>query len=165
MTTKLTVSRIKPNPSGKDRSRYGGATAAQLGAEWVDFKNTSGIPFGLQNVELFHLTYTGLQTSSAKVTGFSGSLGTGQTVRIHSGRVRDLSVLRKEDLDGADHHIFTGRDSYVWNNSEGDTPSLWDVVTRSWIDRASYDRNPPEGAVLTRVGEKLIPAQRSASSW
>lgn len=165
MTKNLTVSRIKPNPSGKDRNRYGDATAAQLGAEWVDIENTSRDPVNLQGVELYHLAFTGLQGSPAKVMGFTGSLAAGQTVRVHSGRVRDLAVLRKEDLDGAEHHVFTGRDMFVWNNSEGDTPSLWAVGNRTWIDRASYDRNPPEGAVLVRIGDKLVPAQRAASGW
>jgi hypothetical protein len=31
----LQIVRIKPNPAGRDRNRYGQTPAAQLAAEWV----------------------------------------------------------------------------------------------------------------------------------
>lgn len=165
MNANLMVARIKPNPIGKDRNPYGGTTAGQLGGEWVDIKNTSRSTISLEKVELYHMAFSGRDSKPAKVTGFSGSLAPGKIVRVHSGKVRPLSVLRQEDIRGADHHIFTGKDNYVWNNAEGDTPGLWNVTSRVWIDRATYDRNPPEGAVLVRSGDRLVPAQSAVSRW
>jgi hypothetical protein len=158
------VARIKPNPTGKDRNRHSGASAAQLGAEWVDIQNTTRSSVSLDNIELYHLAYSGRDSKPAKVMGFSGALGAGQVVRVHSGQVRPISVLRPEDLNGADHHLFTGRDSYVWNNAEGDSPGLWNTTTRQWVDSASYEPHPPEGVVLVRSGNRLVP-QRAASHW
>ena len=165
MTANLMVARIKPIPIGKDRNRYGGATAAQLGAEWVDIKNTTRSSVSMNGIELYHLAYSGREAKPAKVMGFTGSLGAGQVVRVHSGRVRSVSVLRQEDLDGADHHVFTGTDNYVWNNAESDAPSLWNTGSRAWIDRATYEPNPAEGVILVRSGDRLVPGQRAASGW
>lgn len=159
------VARTKPNPIGKDRNRYGGASATQLGAEWVDIKNVTSSAISLANVELYHRAYSGADSRWARVMGFTGALGPGQVVRVHSGQVRPISVLRQEDLDGADHHVFSGHDNYVWNNAEGDSPGLWNSAAKQWIDSASYDPYPPEGIVLIRSGDKLVPAQQAASRW
>lgn len=155
----LRVSQLKPNPAGKDRSRYGSPSPAQLGAEWVDIKNVGTAPAPLDGIELYHLAYgrPGTQPEWQKITSFSGSLGVSKVLRVHSGQARDLSVLNREDLVGADHHLFTGRDSYVWNNAEGDTAGLWEPQSKTWADKASYDPYPPEGVVLIRSGAKLVP--------
>jgi hypothetical protein len=57
---------------------------------------------------------------------------------------RPDSVIRDEDRRGADFHLFSDKD-YVWNNKEGDTPALYNPVTKVTLDSASYDPNPPEG--------------------
>jgi len=152
----LLVTQLKPNPAGKDRTRYGGATPAQLGAEWVDFKNTGGIGIDLGSVELHHVAFGNGKRTWRLVTNFKGELGPGKIVRVHAGQQRDLSVLRQEDLLGADHHLFSGEDQCVWNNAEGDTAGLWDSSAKQWIDQASYDPYPPEGIILVRVGDKLV---------
>lgn len=153
---------LKPNPVGKDRSRYGSATPAQLGAEWVDVNNTGRSPVDLTGIDLYHLAYgqPGTKPEWQKVTSLPAnwSLPAGNVLRVHSGQKRDLSVLRPEDLNGADFHSFTGRDSYAWNNAEGDTAGLWKAVSKTWLDSASYDPYPPEGVILVRSGNKLVPA-------
>lgn len=159
----LLITRIKPNPAGKDRSRHGSLTVSQLGAEWVDFKNVGSAAFRLDGLELYHLAYVhaGAKPEWQKVMGFTGTLGVGATVRVHSGQVRDPSVLNAEDLRDADFHLFTGRDAFVWNNREGDSPGLWWNQQKSWEDKADYDPWPPEGAILVRSGTKLVPSQAS----
>jgi hypothetical protein len=156
----LRVSQLKPNPAGKDRGRFGPLSAAQLGAEWVDIKNVGTAPVGLGGIELYHLAYgrPGTQPEWQKVTSFTGSLRVGEVLRVHSGQTRDLSVLHREDLVGADYHGFSGRDAYVWNNAEGDTAGLWEPQSKTWVDKGSYDPHPPEGVVLVRSGSKLVPA-------
>ncbi len=153
----LQIIRIKPNPSGKDRNRYGTASPAQLGAEWVDFKNTGNAGVNLDGVALYHVAYHAGQGRWEKITTFRGNLGTNEIVRVHTGKARDLSVLHQDDVSGAHHHLFTGNDAYVWNNKEGDTPALREPNDNG-IDQAQYDPNPPEGEFLIRSGNKLVPA-------
>jgi hypothetical protein len=160
----LQITRIKPNPTGKDRNRYGQASAAQLAAEWVDFQNNGTGGVDLSPVELWHLAYhQGQNPTWEKIMTFSGTLQPGKTVRVHSGSGPE-SVLRDEDRRGADHHLFTGN-NYVWNNKEGDTPALFNRVSKVTIDSASYDPNPPEGEVLVRSGSKLVPARTPSYSY
>jgi hypothetical protein len=153
----LQITKIKPNPVGKDRSSTGVTPASQLAGEWVDFKNTGASAVKLDGVDLYHLAYAAgsAQGRWDKVTGFTGTLPAGQTVRVHSGS-GPLSVIRPEDFAGADHHVFTNRD-YVWNNKQGDSPTLFDSSRNQNIDQASYDPYPPEGQVLVRSGNKLVP--------
>ena len=87
----------------------------------------------------------------------SGIVRPGQTLRVHSGRVRDLSVVRAEDLAGAELHAFTGRDTYIWNNANGDTAGIWQPAREVWIDRAEYMPYPPEGVILVRSGAMWVP--------
>jgi hypothetical protein len=155
----LHITRLKPNPVGKDRNR-GGAAPAQLGGEWVDIKNVGQMVVDLTGVDLYHLAYVPGHTQGqwAKVVSLVGDLYPGWTLRVHAGRRRDLSVLHSVDRAGAELHAFTGDDNYVWNNREGDTALLWMPSNRAEIDRASYDPAPFEGAELVRSGTKLVPA-------
>ncbi|HAX41799.1 MAG TPA: lamin tail domain-containing protein [Bryobacteraceae bacterium] len=160
----LQIMRIKPNPAGKDRSRYGQSSAAQLAAEWVDFQNTSSVAVDLAPVELWHQAYHhGQNPTWEKVTTFSGTLAPGKNVRVHSGSGPE-SIIRDDDRRGADYHVFTGK-NYIWNNKEGDTPALFNRVTEVTLDSASYDPNPPEGEVLVRSGNKLVPARTVSYSY
>jgi hypothetical protein len=166
MKTLQTV-QLKPNPPGKDRTRYGGATATQLGAEWADIKNVGSRDVDLTGVELYHIAYSTTYPNGRweLVTRFSsGGLRPGQVVRVHSGRVNNIGVLRQEDLAGADFHIFTGRDSYIWNNDRADCASLWMTGASNEFDKACYTPNPPEGVVLHRVGDSLVPSTVTASA-
>lgn len=164
----LEVVRLKPNPRGKDRS-HGNATPAQLGAEWVDIKNIGANPVDLSVVTLFHLAYPagGGQPEWHVVCKFKNiTLAPGKALRVHSGEGPNLDVLHPEDRQGADYATFTGRNAYVWNNDKADTAVLMNT-TGQWseIDRASYDAHPPEGVVLVRSGQKLVPALATASGW
>lgn len=163
---KLTIIRIKPNPAGKDRPPHGGPTPAQLAAEWVDFRNDTRADVSLDGVSLWHLTYVpGLDPEWARIRNFTGILPANNVLRVHAGVTRDLSVVRQEDLDGADYHAFTGDDAYVWNNKQGDSPLLFKAAEKLTIDKASYDPNPPEGVVLVRHGDKLVAALSRAANW
>lgn len=158
----LLITQIKPNPAGKDRDRFGNASKSQLAAEWMDFRNTGLAAVDLGDVVLYHIAYPpgSSQGHWEQVMSFRGILAAGRTVRVHSGSGPE-SVVRPEDLVGADHHLFTGR-NYVWNNREGDTPRLFDSLLRFNIDQASYDPYPPEGHVLVRSGNKLVRAMAPA---
>lgn len=163
--SEILVSRIKPNPTGKDRNRYGGATVAQLGAEWVDITNNTSRPISLVGIALYHKVYRpGQKPEWGKVIDLVGTLPAGQTLRIHSGQTRSLDVLHAADVAGAELHHFTGRDAYTWNNAEGDSPSLWRASNDTWVDQASYEPNPPEGAILVRSGNNKLEAARS-TGW
>jgi hypothetical protein len=162
----LTIVRIKPNPAGKDHPRHGSPSPAQLAGEWVDFRNDTGRDVALDGVSLWHLTYApGRQPEWARVQNFTGTLPAGKLVRVHAGRARDLSVIRPEDQTGADFHVFTGEDAYVWNNAQGDSPLLFREAQKLTIDKAFYAANPPEGAALARQGDQLVPAFSRAANW
>jgi len=160
----LQITRIKPNPAGKDRNRQGQTQAAQLAAEWVDFKNDGTTPFNCLQLELWHRAHhAGQAPTWEKIMSFKGTLQPGKTVRVHSGSGPE-SAIRDEDRRGADFHLFTDK-NYVWNNKEGDTPALYNPTTKVTLDSASYDPNPPEGEVLVRSGDKLVPATKAAYSY
>src|SRR3954470_12012840 len=98
----LKTSQLKPNPSGKDKDKWGRATAAQLGAEWVDIKNPGDGPVSLEGVKVQHVAFVGGKASHWElVMSLKGSLGAGKVLRIHSGSGPE-SALRAEDLAGAD---------------------------------------------------------------
>lgn len=153
----LKTVRIKPNPVGKDRNRNGQAGAKQLGAEWADVKNEGPKPVSLEGVSLQHIAYRHGSSEGRWeiVTGFKGSLAPGLVMRVHSGH-GPVTALAPEDLAGADAHLFTGRDQYVWNNDRGDCPALWLSGQQVPFDKACYHSAPPEGAVLIRVGDRLV---------
>jgi len=155
MKTLKTV-RLKPNPVGKDRSRHG-ASATQLGAEWVDIQNVGQYSVDMSDVTLYHIAYSRGDRNGRweKVISFTGHLPAGATVRVHSGS-GPVSVLRPEDLQGAEYHVFTGRNNYIWNNAEGDCSALWQSGESAPFDKACYAPNPPDGVVLHRVGDRLV---------
>ena len=107
----LKVTQLKPNPSGKDVT-FHGALAGQLAGEWVDIANDGVRPFDLRRLNLYHRAYSVIDSGGS----FQDELHPGQILRIHSGRVREIDVIRLADRVGADRHGFTGRDSYIWNN-------------------------------------------------
>jgi hypothetical protein len=164
MIANVQTVRLKPNPTGKDRSRSGGVSQTQLGAEWVDIRNVCNQPVDLTGVKLYHIAY--LRGSNQgrwdEITSFNGTLGVGMVVRVHSGSGPE-SVLRDEDRREADYHLFTRRDSYVWNNDHGDCSALWQSGQSNPFDKACYDPYPPEGEVLERVGDKLVAGSAVAS--
>ena len=155
MTGSLRIFRLMANPPGKDRNPAGFSPAAQLGSEWVDLKNTGTTPIDLSGTALKHKAYRLDGSFTWKtVHVLNGLLGGGQVIRVHSGRARDVSILSPECLIGAEVHIFSGRDLYVWNNLGGDTAALEYQGKR--IDRATYLPGPPQGVILVRRGIWLV---------
>lgn len=160
MKKTLQTVRLKPNPAGKDRTKTG-VSETQLGAEWVDIKNTGSYDVSLAGTNLFHKAYKYDGSWDWElVKALSGILKPGEILRVHSGK-GPLSVLRAEDQSGAHYHTFIGESRYVWNNDKGDTAGLWQPATKEWDDEASYDPYPPEGVILVRSGSKLV-AQAAA---
>ncbi len=160
--SQLQTIRMKPNPAGKDRTRYG-ATAAQLAAEWVDIKNVSAEAININSIRLCHIAYSDTYPNGRWeiVISFTGSLQPGKVIRVHAGEAKNANQIRSEDLVGADFHLFSGRDAYVWNNDRGDCSSLWTVDGTHPFDKAGYALPPAEGAILTRVGDSLVGATAS----
>jgi hypothetical protein len=155
----LRVYKAKPNPTGKDKTRGGQASAAQLAGEWVDIQNTGNVGVELNGINLCHKAYKPDGTWEWEVVCSlpTMTLGSGEILRVHSGK-GPLSEVRAEDQVGCHWHYFTQRDNYIWNNDRGDEPLLYFVPDKVTIDSAAYDANPPEGVVLQRVGNKLVPA-------
>ena len=154
----IQINQAKPNPSGKDRSRYS-TPNSQLNAEWVDIKNIGDENYPLNGIKLQHIAYGMYGTSEwHDVIRFNISLAPNEVVRVHSGEKVSTETLPLIDREGADHHLFTKDNKYVWNNDKSDSPRL--VLDSGWstteIDKATYDAYPPEGKILKRVGEKLI---------
>jgi hypothetical protein len=159
MKTLQTV-RLKPNPAGKDKTRNGTASTTQLGAECVDLKNTGSAPVEMDGVKLHHVAFVGGKPSHWElIMSFNGTLEAGKILRVHAGH-GPLSELRPEDRNGADYHLFTDRNQYVWNNAEGDTSRITEPSGNGEADTdmAGYAPNPPEGVVLVRSGDKLVPS-------
>ncbi len=162
--SRLQTIRMKPNPAGKDRNRYG-ASAAQLAAEWLDIKNVSEVAVNINGVRLCHIAYSDSYPNGRweLVTSFTGTLQPGKVIRVHAGEVKNANQIRAEDQAGADFHLFSGRDAYVWNNDRGDCSSLWTADDGQPFDKASYSAPPAEGAILTRVGDALVGATATAT--
>lgn len=154
----ILIIQAKPNPSGKDHL-WNVVPSSQLAGEWVDFKNTGDESYSLNNIKLHHIAYTTQYPNGVweEVMGFTGTLGVGEVVRVHSGGEIPLTSLNLVDRVGANHHLFTGK-NYLWNNSRGDVPRLvWQQNGETIeLDKAPYSNNPPEGRILVRSGNYLI---------
>lgn len=114
----LLVTFALPNPAGKDRSAFG-VSNNQLNGEWVEFKNNVNQTVSLEGVSLVHQTYNQIcqRTGSDSLLTFTGSLGYGQSVRVHTGSGETFQ-------DGNVFHLFLNRGNYVWNNGCGDSVIL-----------------------------------------
>lgn len=170
MSQILKIHRAKPNPLGKDRSRQGGPKPEQLVREWVDILNegTEAVPFGRMQL---HHTKFGNSCSEVlgtdcywKGNGDSQALAPGQVLRVHTGKKIDEHFLVGEDLGDVAWRAFAGCGNFVLNNDCGDTISvLWQNDRSQWLrDSATYNPRPPEGVILHRVGDRLVPAPRFA---
>lgn len=165
---KIQIIRCKPNPAGKDRNYYG-PHPSQLVGEWVDLKNIGDTSVNLSIINLFHREFNSNCTS----TGWGhywggnkfGELKPGQSLRIHTGKQSDFFHATAIDRTGVDMHQFAERSQFALNNRCGDTISVdWRNSEGKMVpeDSATYHPNPPEGAVLIRSGELLIPEYSSA---
>jgi hypothetical protein len=76
----LQITRIKPDPAGKDRNRFGQTSGSQLAAEWVDFRNDGATAVNLAPIELWHRAYHhGQHPTWELATTFTGTLQPGKT--------------------------------------------------------------------------------------
>jgi len=167
MSWQIQIIQAKPNPSGKDRSRYG-ANPTQLLGEWVDLKNLGDTDVHVSCLHLAHREFDGQcrPTSTSPSIYWTGGgsdvLRPGQTVRVHTGNLSNFGQMTQADKLGMDFHSYADRSSFVLNNKCGDDLSVWwKTNDDKWQkeDSASYDPLPPEGAVLVRSGQKLIVTQ------
>jgi hypothetical protein len=144
----LTITRLLPNPAGKDRTPSNQVTNAQLNGEWVQFKNASGKNLSINGVSVTHRTfgYGCAVHGEDQLTTFNGVLPAGHSIRLHTGRGESSD----DPQDSTLRHLFLNRGNFVWNNICGDRATLR-VSSGGQIDSAYYDRNPPEGVVLERV--------------
>jgi hypothetical protein len=167
---KLTIVKCKPNPTGKDKDKEK-PLASQLLGETVDLKNEGDATISLSKCRLAHTKFDTNGDPEPKPAvywqGASLQLKPGQTVRIHTGKSAEKDKMRSEDQLGVDYHSFSEKGTFVLNNKEGDKLYLYEEVTDgklSLVDSASYDKEPPEGVTLTRVGAKLIPPTKGSTS-
>ena len=159
--TKLTTWRAKPNPAGRDKI-HGVPTAKQLNGEWAEIKNTSAATMDLSGLQLSHTLYDkeGRPEQKPEVywTAKKGlQLTANGVLRVHTGH--QSGGLNLEDEAGADQHAYAEHGNFKLNNKEGDKLYL----STSTPDSAYYDQNVREGAVLTRVGDKLVDLQAGNS--
>ena len=160
----IKIIRAKPNPAGKDRTRIL-VFPQKLAGEWIDIKNEGHFDVRLNGLQVYHLAYKAIKEEMEMVKEFrfgslfqptQGILRPGKVLRIHSGGRIPITKLLLIDRIGADFHTFTGK-NYIWNNDKKDVPAIWNPRTEKWEDETWYDANPPEGAILKRVNDKLIP--------
>jgi hypothetical protein len=87
-------------------------------------------------------------------------LAPGEILRVHTGSKTFESTLSAEDR-GVDVRwsAYAERGNFVLNNVCGDVITVFwsDGAHKRWKDSAGYDMNPPEGAILYRVGNRLQP--------
>lgn len=163
MSWQVQIIRAKPNPAGKDRNQSYPIKQQLLG-EWVDLKNVGDQAVSLTTLNLAHTEFDdrcSIKTESQIYwKGSAVYLNPGQTVRVHTGRSADTAHMAAEDRAGVDLHAYAERDNFALNNRCGDNLSVWwKNSSDQWQneDKASYDPNPPDGAVLVRRGNKLVP--------
>lgn len=156
------ITQAKPNPRGRDR--FGSLTpTSQIAGEWIDILNISSQEQNLEGIVLQHIAYPTPHSYGVWGTAIrfpSIVLGVSESLRVHSGQRIDISLLHPEDISGANWHIFTNVNAYMWNNDRGDTARLVlplnnaeDLVV---LDQAEYINPPSEGVILERVGQLLV---------
>jgi hypothetical protein len=164
MSLQILVYRSKPNPAGKDRA-YGYPQQQQLLGEWVDLQNNGDVAVNLSILNLCHVQFSSQGVPEHKPTiywtgKYGEVLNPGQILRVHTGRSGYIGNMAYDDAHGVYSHAFAEKGNFVLNNNYGDVVSVWWKGQDSeWNrgDAARYDSNPPEGAILRRVGDKLIP--------
>lgn len=167
MAWKIQITRAKPNPAGKDKAgNY--PLPEQLLGEWVDLKNVGDGNVALSSLHLANIEFGPNCEAKRSVIYWKGSsaitLKPSESVRIHTGRSCDINSMKVADQTGTTYRVFAEKGTFVLNNKCGDTLSVWWKHNDAWNkdDEASYRPNPPEGAVLVRVGTTLTPATAAA---
>jgi hypothetical protein len=167
MSTILQVSQAKPNPLGKDKTSGGVPKPEQLIGEWVDIKNIGTEPMKFSSMALHHTLFTQRCENTGKTEQYwTGSgedaLKPGEVLRVYTGKKQYEHLMTSEDRGTVKWRVFAGKDNFVLNNRCGDTLYVtWrDASSKSQQDSASYDREQREGAILIRVGDKLLDLAR-----
>ena len=164
MAWKIQINRAKPNPAGKDKSGNV-PLAEQLLGEWVDLVNVGDGSVTLSSIHLSNLEFGTNCEPKQSVIYWNGpsaiTLKPNESVRVHTGRSRDLASIKAADRVGTTYRSFAERGLFVLNNRCGDTLTVWWKHDGKWNmdDQASYLANPPEGAVLSRVASLLKATQ------
>jgi hypothetical protein len=155
----LEIYRAKPNPLGKDRNRYN--IPNQLNGEWVDIRNITVQNIDLRFVSIANMTF-GQHCDPHRPTlywlGNQTLLGPQQVARLHTGLSLYSGNVQGLDAGGVNMHLFAERQNYVLNNKCGDSIFVYHLTKQNtWtlLDQASYDPNPGEGRILSRIGIKL----------
>jgi hypothetical protein len=164
MSWEIQICRAKPNPAGKDRAGNNPLQEQLLG-EWVDLQNVGNTSVNLSVITLFHLQYSQTGIAENHFTpywrGNPGEvLNPGEILRVHTGKSAYATYMRDVDKQGVHRHSFAESGNFVLNNRFGDTISIWWRNSQNeWVkeDQVSYDPNPPDGAILRRSGDKLVP--------
>ena len=163
MSSNLEVYRAKPNPIGKDKTSGGNPKPEQLLGEWVDIKNIGTEPVLFSSMQLSHATYRrGCEETGTEIYWTPDSakaLEPGRQIRVYTGKSADKPLMHPEDR-APDWQSFAGRSNFACNNDCGDVLRVtWtDNTGERRSDTASYGPNPPEGVVLTRFGNLLVPS-------
>jgi hypothetical protein len=172
MSWQVQIVRAKPNPVGKDKAGdY--PRPEQLLGEWVDLKNVGDAAVALNQLYLARTEHDRNGVPHQKPTIYWNGLATeillpNQAVRVHTGRSRDAWLMNSTDAAGVDRHAFADKGSFVLSNRFETSISIWWKAQNQGFqfeDRATYDSEPPEGAVLVRVGTKLQAASSSYVSY
>lgn len=160
----MQIVRTKPNPAGKDTAGHRPIHRQLLG-EWVDLVNNSGGPVHLGGLHLANEHYDAHCTFTKTQVYWSGRsdevLPAGGIVRVHTGLRSEAYLMDAQDQLGVALHSYADSGLFVLNNRCGDRLSLWTKdAAGNWrqpaFDTCAYAPNPPEGAVLVRVGDRLV---------
>lgn len=161
MSKKLLITQAKPNPIGKDKTSSGQSKPEQLLGEWVDIKNIGTEAILLSSIELYHTMFDDECKTTGRIekywSGSDNELNPDQTIRVHTGKYSDRHLMAEIDRKGVEWHGYANRDNFVLNNRCGDriTVTWLDSNNKRASDTAYYRPNPPEGAILRRVGDVL----------
>lgn len=166
MRKSVKLLRAKPNPVGKDKI-LGIPKAEQLLGEWIDIKNTGTEAIKLSDIFLSHTKFNNkceMIGTDCFWIGRNNFLHPERIIRVHTGNISDEHLMRQEDKINGGWCSFANRDNFVLNNRCGD------ILTLTWRDfnsfpqaeTVSFEANQPEGAILVRVGNNLVPKTSKA---
>lgn len=128
MSWQIQITKAKPNPAGKDKTKWTPKPEQLLG-EWADLKNVGDANVSLSAIHLAHREFAaGCVLKDAPVIYWNGPntvLKVGETVRVHTGRSGDSWAMAAVDKSGVEHHAYAEKGSFVLNNDCGDGLSVW----------------------------------------
>lgn len=165
MAWKVIIIKAKPNPHGKDVSSSGSPRPEQLLGEWVDLMNEGNASVYLSSLYLCHVEFSQSCVPAEKPAIYwqgktTDMLQPQQIVRVHTGKSIHSYLMDEIDNNGVHIHAYAEKGHFVLNNKCGDVISVWwKDANGNWEkeDLTSYDAYPPDGAVLIRRGDKLVP--------